>query len=242
MEIRPGTGGEEAALFAHNLFRMYKKYSERVGWQVTVLEEEQSNLGGLKSLAAAIKGSGTAALIHESGVHRVQRIPATERAGRIHTSTVSVAVLPAAEGEEFEIRPQDLRFDVFRASGPGGQYVNKRESAVRVVHVPTGMSVVSQTGRSQQQNRQYALALLRMRLSEAQRSTQKSKEGELRRSQIGHGERAEKIRTYNFPQDRLTDHRIKKAWHGLERILDGHLDPIMKAFEQVITDSEGKGR
>lgn len=230
MEIRPGTGGEEAALFAHNMFRMYKKYSERAGWRVTVLEEEESGLGGLKSLAAEIKGSGVQALMHESGVHRVQRIPATERAGRIHTSTVSVAVLPRPKEGEFQVRPQDLRFDVFRASGPGGQYVNKRESAVRVTHMPTGLAVVSQTGRSQQQNREFALALLYARLREAEYETRKSKEGELRRSQIGHGERAEKIRTYNFPQDRLTDHRIKKSWHGLERILDGHLDPVMKAL------------
>lgn len=235
LEIRPGTGGDEAALFAHDLFRMYKRYSERMGWSVTVLEEEFSHLGGLKSIAAQINGAQVTRLLHESGVHRVQRIPATEKSGRVHTSTASVAILPKPKEEEMRLNTQDIRIDVFRASGPGGQYVNKRESAVRVTHIPTGITVVSQTGRSQMQNREYALALLRARLSDARREAASSTRAELRRTQIGSAERAEKIRTYNFPQDRLTDHRLKKSWHGLERMLDGHLDPVMKAFENYKT-------
>jgi peptide chain release factor 1 len=235
LEIRPGTGGEEAMLFAHDLFRMYKKYGEQAGWKITVLEAEESENGGLRSIAAQIRGAGVQRLLNESGVHRVQRIPATERGGRIHTSTASVAILPKPKEAELTVRPQDIRIDVFRASGPGGQYVNKRESAVRVTHLATGITVVSQTGRTQIHNREYALALLRTRLKKALTDTEKTKERALRQDQIGKGERAEKIRTYNFLQDRVTDHRIKKSWYGIERIMEGNMEPIMKALENYKT-------
>lgn len=238
IEIRAGTGGREATLFAHDLFRMYKRYGERVGWTFTILEVEESDLKGFNSIAAEVTGKGAQALAHESGVHRVQRVPATEKSGRIHTSTASVAVLPKPTKSEPTLRPQELRFDVFRASGPGGQYVNKRESAVRVTHLPTGITVVSQTGRTQIQNREYALALLQARVSDAEAHTAKAAQRELRRAQIGSAERAEKIRTYNFLQDRLTDHRVKKSWHGIDRIMDGNLEPIMKAFERPRADVE----
>jgi len=237
LEIRPGTGGEEAALFAHDLFRMYKRYVERKRWKMAVLEAEETGRGGLRSIAAAVDGPGVEVLGFDSGVHRVQRIPATERAGRIHTSTATVAVLPKPEEKDRQLRPQDLKVETFRASGPGGQYVNKRESAVRMTHMPTGIVVVSQTGRTQIQNRQYALSLLTARVNEATAQSAAAHQDELRRAQIGRAQRAEKIRTYNFPQDRLTDHRLKKSWHGLERILDGDLQQIVTAF-----DSEGKGR
>lgn len=231
LEIRPGTGGEEAMLFAHDLFRMYKKYSEQTGWKMAVLEAEESENGGIRSIAAEIRGAGVERLLNESGVHRVQRVPATERSGRIHTSTVSVAILPKPKETELALRPQDIRIDVFRASGPGGQYVNKRESAVRVIHLATGITVVSQTGRTQIHNREYALALLRTRLKDAEASAEKTKEQVLRQGQIGKAERAEKIRTYNFLQDRVTDHRIKKSWYGIERIMEGNMEPIMKAMK-----------
>lgn len=232
IEIRAGTGGQEAALFAHELFRMYKRYGERKDWRCTVLEAEESDLGGIRSLAARVEGQGVEALSSESGVHRIQRIPATEKGGRIHTSTASVAVLPILPQKDLKIKPQELRIDVFRASGPGGQYVNKRESAVRVVHLPSGIMVVSQTGRTQIQNREYALALLGARLNEARQREAKTEQSELRRAQIGTAQRAEKIRTYNVLQDRVTDHRLKKSWHGIERIMDGNLEPIMKAFQK----------
>lgn len=236
LEIRPGTGGEEAMLFAHDLFRMYKRYGEQVGWKIAVLEAEESENGGLRSIAAEIRGENAARLINESGVHRVQRIPATERNGRIHTSTASVAILPKPKETELVLRPQDIRIDVFRASGPGGQYVNKRESAVRIIHRATGITVVSQTGRTQIHNRENALALLRTRLSDALTSTEKTKERALRQGQIGKAKRAEKIRTYNFLQDRVTDHRIKKSWHGIERIMEGNIEPIIKAFDRPNAD------
>lgn len=232
LEIRPGTGGEEAALFAHDLFRMYKKYADRKHWKMTVLEAEEMDRGGLRSISAEVSGPGVQGLEFESGVHRVQRIPATERAGRIHTSTATVAVLPKPQESDLTLRPQDLKVDTFRASGPGGQYVNKRESAVRMTHIPTGIVVVSQTGRTQIQNREYALSLLKARVNEATRQSAAANQGELRRAQIGGARRAEKIRTYNFPQDRLTDHRVKKRWHGLERILDGDLEHVVKALEK----------
>lgn len=231
LEIRPGIGGEEAMLFAHDLFWMYKKYSEQAGWKMAVLEAEESENGGLRSIAAEIRGEGTERLLSESGVHRVQRVPATERSGRIHTSTVSVAILPKPKETELALRPRDIRIDVFRASGPGGQYVNKRESAVRVTHLATGITAVSQTGRTQIHNREYALDLLRTRLKDAQAGAEKTKEQALRQGQIGKAERAEKIRTYNFLQDRVTDHRIKKSWYGIERIMEGNMEPIMKAMK-----------
>lgn len=232
LEIRAGTGGEEAALFARELFSMYMKYAEKRGWNTRLVSESQNDLGGYKEVIAEMRGRGAYGMLcHESGVHRVQRIPETEKSGRIHTSTVTVAVLPSATPEEFEIRPQDLRIDTFRAGGHGGQHVQKTESAVRITHLPTGMVITCQDERSQHANKERALGVLRSRLLVAQIEARAREQQEARRKQIGSGERAEKIRTYNIPQDRMTDHRIKQNWHDLPRILDGDLDPIVEALQ-----------
>lgn len=223
IEIRAGTGGEEAALFAADLFRMYARFAEKQGWDVKNLDANILQISG-PSVYEYLK--------QEAGVHRVQRIPETEKSGRIHTSTATIAVLPQIKKEEFKINPKDLRIDVYRSSGPGGQYVNKRESAVRITHLPTGMMTSSQQERTQLANRETALRILRSKLYARQLEKELKKEGAVRREQIGTGERSEKIRTYNFPQDRITDHRIKKKWHNIESILDGNLKPIIKAFEK----------
>ncbi|TSC72894.1 MAG: peptide chain release factor 1 [Parcubacteria group bacterium Gr01-1014_38] len=237
LEIRAGTGGEEASLFARDLFTMYAKYAEKRGWSVRLVSESRSDLGGLKEVIADIRGrQAYGTLCHESGVHRVQRIPATEKSGRIHTSTVTVAVLPSAAPEEVEMRPQDLRIDTFRASGHGGQHVQKTESAVRITHLPTGMVITCQDERSQHANKERALAVLRARLLAAQVEAHEQAQQETRRKQIGSGERAEKIRTYNLPQDRVTDHRVKQSWHDLERILGGDLDPVVEAVQAAARD------
>lgn len=234
IEIRAGAGGEEAALFAADLFRMYSHFAEKQGWSPNLIESHSTNLGGYREVIFEIKGPDVySQLKYEGGVHRVQRIPTTEKSGRIHTSTVSVAVLPEASELEIKINPQDLRVDVLRASGPGGQYVNKRESAVRVTHLPTGLVVTCQEGRTQQQNRERALTVLRARLLAKKRTEEMSKRGSERREQIGTAMRAEKIRTYNFPQNRLTEHRLKKSWHKLDKIIDGDLKPIIKAFGKI---------
>ncbi len=228
MEVRAGTGGDEAAIFAGDLLRMYQKYALKRGWSFTMLDSSQS------AFVAEIAGEGVKeALSHESGVHRVQRIPKTERSGRIHTSTASVAVMPVIEAREMEINPNDLEITFFRSSGPGGQNVNKVETAVRILHKPTGVVVSCQTGRSQSANREQAMEILRAKLYGAMKEAQTKELSELRRTQIGTGERSEKIRTYNFPQDRITDHRIGKKWGHIESILDGNLDPVVKAFVQV---------
>lgn len=228
IEVRPGTGGEEAARFAGALFRMYRRYGERAGWRFEIITENKTEPGGLREGTALVKGAAAAATLgHESGVHRIQRIPATEKSGRIHTSTATVAILPNPKPQEFKIKPHDIRVDVYRASGPGGQYVNKRESAVRITHLATGIMVTSQEGRTQLQNRENALRVLRARLLHNQRQEASATVGARRREQIGTAERAEKIRTYNFPQDRVTDHRAKKSWHGAERILSGDLDRLL---------------
>ncbi|MBI4120519.1 MAG: PCRF domain-containing protein [Parcubacteria group bacterium] len=232
IEIRPGTGGEEAALFASDLFRMYKNYALGRGLVVTVLDFNATSLGGTKQIVFEISGHDVDKIFsHESGVHRVQRVPKTEKSGRIHTSTVSVAVLPKATEKDMPINPADLKIEFFRSSGPGGQNVNKRETAVRIIHLPTGTVVTAQTERGQEANKQFALSILRSKIMEelATRATQKTQSE--RRAQIGSAERAEKIRTYNFPQDRITDHRIKKSWHNIESILAGNLDPIVRAFQ-----------
>lgn len=232
MEIRAGAGGEEAALFAAKLFHMYASYAKKRGWQANTIDAHSTSLNGYKEVIFEIAGEGAyEEMRHESGVHRVQRIPDTEKVGRIHTSTASVAVLPEARESDIEIRPQDIKVEFFRSSGPGGQNVNKVETAVRIYHLPTGLVVGSQDSRSQMKNREHAMMLLRTRLLASQREAAEAKTGEARREQIGTAERAEKIRTYNFPQDRITDHRIKKSWHNMESILAGNIEPIVKAFK-----------
>jgi peptide chain release factor 1 len=232
VEIRAGTGGEEAALFAADLLRMYSKYAERRGWKVEILDSSSSDRGGLKNVSIAVEGEDVYKFLrYESGVHRVQRVPVTEAQGRIHTSTCSVAVLPEPEEVDITIRPDDLDITACRASGPGGQNVNKVSTAVRVVHKPSGMVVECQTERSQHRNREQALRLLRTRLYEQTAGRQKAERDELRRSQIGSAERSEKIRTYNFPQDRVTEHRINLTAHNLENVLLGHMDEIIDKLE-----------
>jgi len=234
IEIRAGAGGDEAAIFAGDLARMYQRYAEMNGWKFTVLDSNQTTLHGYKTFIARIGGDGAYEnLKQESGVHRVQRIPATEKAGRIHTSTASVAVMPVVESKEVNINPGDLDVSFFRSSGPGGQNVNKVETAVRITHKPTGVTVSSQASRTQLENREHAMEILRSKLYEAQLEKQRAELGSLRREQIGSGDRAEKIRTYNFPQDRITDHRIGKKFSNIEKILDGDLDKIVKAFKKA---------
>jgi peptide chain release factor 1 len=232
LEIRAGTGGEEAALFAAELFRMYLRFAEARGWKLEVLSSSESERGGFKELIADVTGQGVyGELKWESGVHRVQRVPATESAGRIHTSTVTVAVLPEAEEVEVEIDAAELRVDVFRSSGPGGQSVNTTDSAVRITHLPTGLVVSCQDEKSQHKNKARALKILRARLLELeQRRAAEERAGE-RRAQIGSGERSEKIRTYNFPQSRVTDHRAGLTLHRLEQILEGDLGELIEGVK-----------
>ncbi|MFY9463054.1 MAG: PCRF domain-containing protein, partial [Candidatus Sungiibacteriota bacterium] len=217
LEIRAGVGGEEAALFATRLFDMYSRFAAKRGWRLAILNESKSERSGYKEVIAEIRGSGVYDTLHfESGVHRVQRIPETEKSGRVHTSTASIAILPIAAETDIAIRPQDLKIEFFRSSGPGGQNVNKVETAVRIHYLPTGLIVTSQDSRSQQKNRDTAMTLLRSRLLAAQQTQEAKKTAADRRAQIGTGDRSEKIRTYNFPQDRITDHRIKQSWHHME--------------------------
>lgn len=233
LEIRAGTGGDEASLFAGDLARMYQKYALKRGWRFFILDKSVSGARGYKTFVAEIAGSGVFDdLKHESGVHRVQRVPETERQGRIHTSTASVAVLPVVEAKTMDIKESDLEVTFSRAGGPGGQNVNKVETAVRILHKPTGIVVSSREERSQYANRERAMEILRAKLYEAQQAQAVGSISELRREQIGSADRAEKIRTYNFPQDRLTDHRLKKKWSNLERILDGGLEPVIEAFKK----------
>jgi len=232
IEIRAGAGGEEAALFAADLFRMYSKYAESKNWKKTVLDCHYSDLAGIKQIVFELKdGDVFSEMRHEAGVHRVQRIPATEKSGRIHTSTASVAALPKPKKGKIAINPRDLKVDTYKASGPGGQYVNKRMTAIRIIHLPTGLVSTSQTERNLQQNRENALSILEAKLLEKKESEEIMKMGRERRLQIGKAQRAEKIRTYNFPQNRVTDHRIKKTFHNLEEILEGKLEPIIKALQ-----------
>lgn len=231
MEIRAGVGGEEAALFAGDLLKMYSKYAQSQGWKQKIFDSSRTELGGFKYVIFEIRGAGAwEKLQYEAGVHRVQRIPKTEKSGRIHTSTCSVAVLQRAKKEEIKIRQDDLRIETYRASGPGGQYVNRRETAVRITHIPTGIVVTSQTERGQLQNRENAMAILEAKLLERRREEEQRKLSGERRAQIGEAKRAEKIRTYNFPQDRVTDHRIQKSWHNIEGIIAGNLEPILKSL------------
>ena len=237
VEIRAGAGGEEAGLFAADLFRMYGRYAEAKHWQVAIIDSSQSEAGGFKELIFEIKGRGAFSRFkHECGVHRVQRVPTTEASGRIHTSTATVAVLPEAEEIELNIRPDDLKMEFFHSRGAGGQNVNKVTSAVRLTHLPTGIVASCQDERSQIRNRMKAMAVLQARLLDLERRKQSESIGKERRMQVGGGQRAEKIRTYNFPQNRVTDHRINSSFHNLQQILDGELDQIIDALsgkEQV---------
>lgn len=231
LEIRAGTGGEEAALFAADLLRMYSRYAERNGWKVEIVDAHATDIGGFKEVVAGIEGRGVySRLKYESGVHRVQRIPATESGGRIHTSAATVAVLPEAEEVEIEINPQELRIDTFCSTGPGGQSVNTTQSAIRVTHLPTGLVVTCQDEKSQLKNKEKALRVMRSRLMDKYITEQEAELAEERRSQIGSGDRSERIRTYNFPQNRVTDHRIGLTLHKLDLVLEGDLDEIIDSL------------
>ena len=233
MEIRAGAGGDEAALFAGDLARMYQRYAVKRGWGFSIVDANETTVNGYKSLTAEIKGDGSyEAFEHESGVHRVQRVPKTEKAGRVHTSTASVAVLPIVEAKEVNISPNDLEVTFSRAGGPGGQNVNKVETAVRILHKPSGIVVGSREERSQNANREKALEILRAKLYEIEQVRAAGNVGDIRREQIGTADRSEKIRTYNFPDDRITDHRIGKKWHNIEKIMEGDMDPIVKSFQE----------
>ncbi len=231
MEIRAGAGGEEAALFAADLFRMYTRYAEKQGWDVEILSSHATGLGGFKEVVFQIKGKGAySRLKYESGVHRVQRVPITEASGRIHTSTATVAVLPQVDDVEIHINPDDLEIDVYRSSGPGGQHMQKNATAVRITHIPTGITVSCESERSQYQNKERALAILRAKLYEMEQRKVREQIDQERRKQVGTGERSEKIRTYNFPQNRVTDHRIGLTSYRLEEVLDGDLDEFIEAL------------
>ncbi len=241
LEIRAGTGGEEAALFAADLFRMYTKYAEKEGWKVEILDSHPTGIGGFKEIIASVEGKGVYnRLKFESGTHRVQRVPETEASGRIHTSAVTVAILPEAEEVDIEIRPEDLRIDVFRSSGPGGQSVNTTDSAVRITHLPTGLVVSCQDEKSQHKNKAKALKVLRARLLDQLEAEQQAKRSQERRIQVGSGDRSERIRTYNFPQGRVTDHRINLTLYKLDTIMEGELDELIE--ELTLADQGEKLR
>ncbi len=243
LEIRAGTGGEEAALFAAELFRMYCRFAERKRWRVEVMDTNPTGIGGLKEVIATIIGKGAYSVLkYESGVHRVQRVPKTETGGRIHTSAVTVAILPEADDVEVNIKEADLRVDVFRASGPGGQGVNTTDSAVRLTHLPSGLVVICRDERSQIKNRAKALKILRTRLLELEQSNQDEERRQTRKSQVGSGDRSEKIRTYNFPQNRVTDHRINKTIHQLELFMDGDITEMIEAVSARAQEDAIKAR
>ncbi len=233
IEIRPGTGGDEASLFAGDLLRMYQRYAERQGWRLDIVEQSLTELGGVKEVIAHVKGDGVfARLKYESGVHRVQRVPETESGGRIHTSAATVAVLPEAEDVDIHIDPGDIRIDTMRASGAGGQHVNTTDSAVRITHIPTGIVVVS-SEKSQHRNREIAMQVLKTRLYDAERQKAHDERAASRKSQVGSGDRSERIRTYNFPQGRMTDHRINLTLYKLSEVMAGDLDEIIDALTEA---------
>jgi peptide chain release factor 1 len=236
MELRGGVGGEEGALFAADLLRMYGMYAERQGWKLEVVDRSETELGGIKECSAIIEGEGAwSRLKFESGVHRVQRVPETESGGRIHTSAATVAVLPEAEEVELAIDPKDLQIDTYRSSGAGGQHVNKTESAIRITHLPTGLVVECQDERSQYKNKERAMKVLRSRLLEAERERQAAATAAERRSQVGSGDRSERVRTYNFPQGRVTDHRIGLTLYKIDAVMNGELDELIDALAQADT-------
>jgi len=233
IEIRAGVGGEEAALFANDLLRMYSRYAENQGLKAQVLDINQTDINGIKNVIIEISGDDIYNKFkYEAGVHRVQRVPKTEKSGRIHTSTATVAVLPKPSKTEINIKPQDIRTETCKASGAGGQYVNKKMTAIRLIHIPTGLAVTSQSERSLMQNKENALSIMAARLLEQKEKELEKELGGARRSQIGSAGREEKIRTYNFPQDRITDHRINKSWHNIESIMDGKIEKMINAMEK----------
>lgn len=237
IEIRAGTGGEEAALFAGDLLRMYSRYAERKNWHLEVLEKNETSLNGIREAMISIKAKGAYdALKYESGTHRVQRIPLTEKNGRIHTSTASVAVLPEPDEVEVNINPDDLRIDTFHSSGKGGQHVNVTNSAIRIIHLPTNIMVTCQNERSQHKNKEGAMRLLRTKLYERELQNTSHALQRVRREMVGHADRSDKLRTYNFPQDRLTDHRVKKTWHNLPKLLDGDIDELVTTVCKILSN------
>ncbi len=241
VEIRAGAGGDEAALFASQLWRMYAKFAENNNWKTVILNSSKTSIGGIKELIFEINGQNVySKMKYESGVHRVQRVPETEKQGRVHTSTATVVVLPQAEETEIAIKNEDLKIDVFRSSGPGGQSVNTTDSAVRITHLPSGIVISCQDEKSQLKNKVKAMQILRSRLLAAEEEKREKEESGARKNQIGTGDRSEKIRTYNFPQDRITDHRIKQSWHEIETVLEGNLNDIISSLQQADLEKKQK--